>query len=193
MGAAVVGLRPLLHQEEKTVVQYQTLKAEAVVPALFQGFIRRQVVTKCWRKEQGQWVIRDAPFLDDWTEEDYAVLISCLRHTLQTGGVVFAAFQDGVLKGFASVESELFGGEQRYLDLSSLHVSQDMRGKGIGSQLFGMARAWAREHGAAKLYISPIRRWRASGFTGKWAVWRQRFTTRAMWRRSRLTASWNAQ
>ena len=150
----MVGLRPLLHQEEKTVVQYQTLKAEAVVPALFQGFIRRQVVTKCWRKEQGQWVIRDAPFLDDWTEGDYAVLISCLRHTLQTGGVVFAAFQDGVLKGFASVEPELFGGEQRYLDLSSLHVSQDMRGKGIGSQLFGMARAWAREHGAAKLYIS---------------------------------------
>lgn len=64
------------------------------------------------------------------------------------------AFVDGVLKGFVSVEPGLFGDEQRYLDLSSIHVSADMRGRGVGTDLFARAKAWAREHGAAKLYIS---------------------------------------
>ena len=68
--------------------------------------------------------------------------------------MVYAAFVGGVLKGFTSVEAGLFGGEQRYLDLTSIHVSQDMRGGGMGRALFRLARDWARAHGARKLYIS---------------------------------------
>ena len=67
---------------------------------------------------------------------------------------MFAAFCDGVLKGFTAVESELFGGEQGYLDLPCIHVSEDMRGKGIGKALFNAAKDWARAHGGRKLYIS---------------------------------------
>ena len=52
------------------------------------------------------------------------------------------------------MEPELFGGEHRYLDLSSLHVSEEVRGCGIGTALFNEARDWAGEHGAKKLYIS---------------------------------------
>jgi predicted N-acetyltransferase YhbS len=37
-----------------------------------------------------------------------------------------------MLKGFSSVEPDLFGKNKEYLDLSSMHVSEDMRGKGIG-------------------------------------------------------------
>ena len=59
-------------------------------------------------------VIRDDPFVDDWTEEDYRKLVACLQNTLATGGFVYAAFRDGALKGFASVEAALFGGEQGY-------------------------------------------------------------------------------
>lgn len=52
------------------------------------------------------------------------------------------------------MESGLFGGEHKYLDLSSIHVSEDMRGQGIGAALFAAAKQWAKEHGAKKLYIS---------------------------------------
>lgn len=69
-------------------------------------------------------------------------------------GFVFAAFCDGTLKGFASVEPALFGGEQGYLDLSCIHVSEDARGKGIGKALFLAAEDWARARGGRKLYIS---------------------------------------
>lgn len=136
------------------MVQYRTLHPNELCRDLFRGFIRRQVVTKCWRREKGEWVIRDDPFIDDWSEADYQTLISCLKNTLATGGAVYGAFVDGTLKGFASVEPDFLGSGGQYLDLSSIHVSEDARGAGIGKVLFLMAKGWAREKGAKKLYIS---------------------------------------
>lgn len=136
------------------MVQYRALIENEICRKLFFGFIRRQVVTKCWRREKGEWVIRDDPFIDDWTEADFQTLISCLKNTAATGGVVYGAFADDTLKGFASVESDFLGSGGQYLDLSSIHVSEDARGAGIGKALFLMAKEWARKKGAKKLYIS---------------------------------------
>ena len=136
------------------MVQYRTLRENELCRELFGGFIRHQVVTKCWRREKGEWVIREDPFIDDWTEADYRTLISCLKNTVSTGGVVYGAFIAGMLKGFASVEPDFMGKEGQYLDLSSIHVSEDARGAGIGKALFLMAKEWARARGAKKLYIS---------------------------------------
>lgn len=140
--------------EEIRMVQYRELRKDEICRELFGKFIRRQVVIKCWRRENGSWVVRDDPFVDDWTEEDYQKLVQCLRNTVAAGGFVYAAFQDGDLKGFTSVEPGLFGGEHGYLDLSCIHVSEDMRGQGVGRVLFLAAKDWARGHGGRKLYIS---------------------------------------
>lgn len=136
------------------MLEYRNLNADEINRELFRGFIRRQTVNKCWRLENGHWVIREDPFVDDWSEADYETLTACLKNTVTTGGFVYAAFCCGTLKGFVSVESELFGGTHRYLDLSSIHVSEDMRHSGIGKTLFLSAKKWAKEHGAKKLYIS---------------------------------------
>ena len=53
--------------------------------------------------------MKDTPFLDDWTPEDYETLARCLKNTCGAGGFVCAAFCEGALKGFASVEAGLFG------------------------------------------------------------------------------------
>lgn len=135
-------------------MKYRSLQEHEINRELFRDFIRRQIVTKCWRKEDGEWIIKDAPFIDDWTEQDYKVLIQCLKHTVRTGGVVYGAFYEGKLKGFAAVLPEIFGGENKYIDLAAIHVSQDMRGTGIGTALFKEAKRWAKEKGAEKLYIS---------------------------------------
>ena len=121
---------------------------------LFRPFIRRQEVNLCLRRDGYRWVVRPDPFIDDWNEEEYAGLVQCLRHTIRTGGRVWGAFTGGALKGFASVENGIFGGDNRYMDLSCIHVSQDMRHAGIGRRLFDRAKAFARERGAGKLYIS---------------------------------------
>lgn len=136
------------------MVTYRQLCENEINRELFGNFVRHQKVRECWRKIDGKWVVRDAPFIDDWSEEDYKFLVTCLRNTVSTGGFVYGAFMGSALKGFVSVEPGLFGGEQRYLDLSSIHVSEDMRGKGIGKVLFLAAKEWGRQQGAGKLYIS---------------------------------------
>jgi len=133
---------------------YQNLTEAEIDLPLFHAFDRRQEVTKCWRKVDGAWVLRDDPFLDDWSQEDYRFLVRCLKHTAATGGLVCGAFVDGELKGFVSVEPDPVGSRRQYLDLSSIHVSRDARGAGIGRELFSRAVAYAREKGAPALYIS---------------------------------------
>ncbi len=139
--------------EKKTVTEFRTVAREELTMELFSQFRRRQVVDGRLRQEQEQWVVKSDPFVDQWSREDYEFLIKCLKNTLETGGVVFGAFSQGVLKGFASVEGKPVGSKGQYRDLTSLHVSEELRG-GIGRRLFEMAALWAKAQGGKKLYIS---------------------------------------
>lgn len=103
--------------------QYRELTESELSVELFDQFERKQVVTDCRRKVDGEWRVLADPGVDDWTPEDYEFLVSCLKRTVETGGVVWGAFVDGVLKGFASVERKAFGSESQYMELTSLHVS----------------------------------------------------------------------
>ena len=38
------------------MIEYRSLRAEEIRRELFQDFVRHQVVTKCWRREKGEWV-----------------------------------------------------------------------------------------------------------------------------------------
>lgn len=134
--------------------EFIQLQLDEICLELFQNFRRHQIVDWCWRKAEGKWVVQRDSFVDDWSPEDYEFLVSCLQNTVRTGGLVLGAFVDGNLKGFVSVEAKLFGQKKQYLDLSSLHVSEELRGHGIGRELFMRAKKWAASQGAEKLYIS---------------------------------------
>lgn len=133
---------------------YRELCLDEINRELFSNFQRRQNVTKCFRKVDGEWLIKDIAFVDDWAEQEYEELNEYLKNTITTNGLVVGAFVDGKLKGFASIEATLFGKHNQYMDLSNIHVSQDLRGKGIGKELFQRAKAYAKKHGAQKLYLS---------------------------------------
>ncbi|MBC5581130.1 GNAT family N-acetyltransferase [Anaerofilum sp. BX8] len=136
------------------MICYKSCCAEDIREGLFEGFLRRQNVTKCWRKENGEWTVKDDPFIDDWSESDRRALLVHLRELLAAGGFVCAAFDQGRLKGFASVSPAWFGAGREYLDLTNLHVSEDLRRNGVGRTLFLTAAQWAKRKGAKKLYIS---------------------------------------
>lgn len=142
------------------MIQYRRLEKHELTPELFQDFIRHQTVQDCYRKREGRWVIEPAPFIDDWSREEYDFLVQCLKDTIDGNGAVYGAFQaealglPGILKGFVSVEGGHMGSRGQYRDMTSLHVSEDLRGHGAGRQLFLLAKDWARDHGAEKLYIS---------------------------------------
>lgn len=136
-------------------IEYRFISENEINKDLFNKFIRHQVVVDCFRRgADGGWEIRKDPFIDDWSECDYEKLVSDLRNTILNGGFVYGAFGDTELKGFVSVEGELFGGDNGYIDVSNLHVSEDMRGCGIGKVLFNAAKNLAIKSGAKKLYIS---------------------------------------
>ena len=139
------------------MIQYRDVSQEELCPALFAAFIRRQNVTKCWRREHGAWVIKDAPFLDDWSAEDVQTLTACLKNTLATGGFVHAAFVDGALKGFVSVESALFGGEHRYMDQHSC-VGGIAGHRGRDCAVYGGQELGTCKGRGEAVYFRPLRR-----------------------------------
>ena len=55
-------------------MKYRKLNYEELNIDLFDNFNRHQEVTKCWRKEDGKWVIKDISFIDDWRKKN----IQCL-------------------------------------------------------------------------------------------------------------------
>lgn len=135
-------------------VEYRNISPAELNIRLFSHFTRHQVVTDCLRRSGDRWEVRSNPFTDDWSNDDYERLVGCLINTLQTGGAVFGAFIAGELKGFASVEAMPLGSRGQYIDLSCLHVSEELRHRGIGTVLFGKAAEWAASRGAENLYIS---------------------------------------
>lgn len=135
-------------------ISYRELKKSEISESLFANFNRYQNVEKCWRKENGEWILKDIAFTEQWGSDEYKVLIKCLQNTVKTGGTVFGAFSDNVLVGFASIESQFWGSQKEYIQLSSIHTSYECRGMGIGKELFFLASKKAKEMGAKKLYIS---------------------------------------
>jgi ribosomal protein S18 acetylase RimI-like enzyme len=135
-------------------VSYKELNEAEIDRALFTSFNRYQEVTKCWRNENGEWKLKDIPFIEQWGPDEYEYLIKNLHNTIRTGGTVIGAFYNNVLIGFTSVESELFGLQKQYIELSSIHTSCESRGIGVGRNLFSLACRKAKEMGAEKLYIS---------------------------------------
>lgn len=133
---------------------YREIDSSELNHGLFAFFIRRQAVTDCWRWDGNAWCIKPDPFIDDWTYYDYCSLIVKLRQIKASDGFVYGAFSEDGLKGFTAVDNRLFGHDMQYMDLAELHVSSDMRRRGIGRTLFQAAVHFASSRAAGKLYIS---------------------------------------
>ena len=72
------------------MIEYRMPHVNEINRELFRHFKRHQAVTKCWRKISGVWCIKDIAFTDEWTERDYAFLVSCLKNTVQTVGSILS-------------------------------------------------------------------------------------------------------
>ncbi|PUU90185.1 GNAT family N-acetyltransferase [Halanaerobium sp.] len=135
-------------------ISYRKLKKDEIKLSLFSNFDRHQEVNKCWRKENKKWILKNISFTENWGIDEYEFLVKCLQKTIKTGGTVFGTFKGKNLVGFASLENHFFGSKNNYLQLSSIHASNNYRGQGIGKSLFKLVCKKAKDAGAEKLYIS---------------------------------------
>lgn len=144
----------IIEREINMELTYSKLNVDDINLEKFMDFNRFQEVNQCWRKIDSEWVLKDIQFVDDWSNDDKEVLVRCLRNTVNTDGAVLGAFDIDKLVGFASIESDFFGSNNEYIQLSSLHISNEYRGNGIGKKLFSLIANEAKKKGAKKLYIS---------------------------------------
>jgi len=70
-------------------IKYRQLKNDEINLTLFHSFNRYQDVKKCWRKENGQWTLKEIAFIEQWGSVEYEYLIKCLQNTVKTGGTVY--------------------------------------------------------------------------------------------------------
>ena len=78
------------------------------------------------------------------------ILLDCFDR----GGWFYGEFDRAKLVGVVVLDSKRIGKSKDQLQLESLHVSSAYRNQGMGTKLFQLARATARERGARRLYIS---------------------------------------
>ena len=53
-------------------MEYRELLRAELTVELFRHFDRYQKVQRCWRKEAGNWVLKDIAFIEQWDAADYA-------------------------------------------------------------------------------------------------------------------------
>ena len=125
-------------------------------PELLQYFNRYQEINRCWRIENGQWILKDIPSIEQWDEElKKEIVEDDFTNCLNSGGVVWGVFnKNNELIAFATLLSNFFGSRSQYLQLMQIHVSYEYRNMGIGKKLFYLCSQKAKQLGAEKVYLS---------------------------------------
>lgn len=110
-------------------------------------------IRNAWRMIDGKlqlveidWTDHELPNGTEWHIERF-------EKTVSGGGKAFGCFDNNVLVGYATVNSEIFGNSSRHVLLDQLFVSKNYRNCGIGKMLFRICARQASEFGAEKLYL----------------------------------------
>ncbi|WP_137791261.1 GNAT family N-acetyltransferase [Bacillus sp. E(2018)] len=138
----------------KNSVTCKTISMMELTDDFLNEFNRYQETKQVWYVEDKDYKMKDDYFIDDWTPERKVQVIQELRRCVRSGGVVAAAWKQKQVVGFANVESERFGSDTQYVELPYLHVSNGVRGMGIGKKLFALCCQEAKKLGSKKLYIA---------------------------------------
>lgn len=134
---------------EIRVIEISDLHLEAL-----RKFNRYQVTSSVRYKENDKYIYKDEHFIESWDEVKKHQVIQSLKQCVCNGGIAAGAFKNNELIGFANVENGSFGKNKDYLELSYIHVSNELRNLGIGKKLFHLCSEEAKAIGAKKLYIA---------------------------------------
>jgi GNAT superfamily N-acetyltransferase len=136
------------------MLNYRQLIAQDIPPDLLDGFDRYQETSQVWFMEDGVLKTKEDSFIDDWDLQKRREFAVYLQEVAARDGIVYAAFDNQRCIGFASVEPQLFGSENQYLELTTCHIDRRWRGQGIGRTLFSHICIAAKKRGVDRLYIS---------------------------------------
>ena len=111
-------------------------------------YVRTQQVREVYRRVEGEYVLVEQPYVEDWSLEKKRQVAKALRSGEY---ITYLALEDGAVVGFIGLKKQLSGG---YLILDMMQVSALHRGLGLGRALFQRGLEEARKAGAKGLYFS---------------------------------------
>jgi predicted N-acetyltransferase YhbS len=116
---------------------------------------RSEVIDNVYHFENGALVLRPEHHdVSGWPPGEAEKYTPILLDCFDRGGWFHGAFDREDLIGAVVLENQRIGKSNDQLQLKFLHVSNSYRNRGLGKQLFELAKAAAREKGAKRLYIS---------------------------------------
>lgn len=116
--------------------------------ASMDSFDRYQEVRNVYRLENGQLILKEHPFTENWSP---ARRREKAAEILSGRFITFCAFEDDQVVGELMLIPEL---NENRLIIDSFHVSRECRRRGIGRQLIETAAGYAKSCGAKTLYAS---------------------------------------
>ena len=134
---------------------YRELNVKDIKSNLLDNFNRYQEIKRCYRFENGSWIIKDNAYEENWDKNRKDNKTIKFKNILDAGfGYIFGAFDNNALIGYAVLFNKTFGSKRQYIQLFSLQVSFGYRNRGIGKKLFGFCIEKAKSNNVKKLYIS---------------------------------------
>lgn len=111
-------------------------------------YSRKQAVKRVYRKHDGEYVLVDCPYTEDW---DLKKKRSVAKSISGNDYITYLALENDKVVGFIGLKKALVNS---YMILDMLQVSSEYRGQGIGRRLFDIGKKAAGKAGAEALYIS---------------------------------------
>ena len=116
---------------------------------------RREVIDNIYYFENGGLVLKPEHYdMQGWPPGEADLYTPILLDCFDRGGWFYGLFEGDHLVAAVTVESKFIGPRHDLLQLKQLHVSSAYRDRGLGRQLFELAKDEARRRGARGLYIS---------------------------------------
>lgn len=134
--------------------EFKILQTNEIDKNLLHLYIRDETVNRVWRVQNGKKKLNEVNYNEHWNKEDLEEKSLNLKKTVDQGGVVLVALDQGRVIAFAAIEGRPMGIKHDYHQLSQFHVSSQYRKRGIGKVLFNEVEKVARELQITKLYIS---------------------------------------
>ena len=130
------------------MIKIELLSAENFKLDSLDNYKRKQDVKKVYRKQNGEYILVDCVYTEDWDMEKRR---SVAKDISSDDYITYLAIENNEVVGFIGLKKYLV---ESYMILDMMQVSASYRGRGIGRKLFDEGKKEARKAGAEALYIS---------------------------------------
>ena len=130
------------------MIRIELLSTENFNMNSLDNYQRKQDVKKVYRKHNGEYILVDCIYTEDWDVEKRR---SVAKDISSDDYITYLAIDNDEVVGFIGVKKDLV---EPYMILDLMQVSATYRGQGIGRKLFDVGKEVARKAGAEALYIS---------------------------------------